>query len=72
MRDGHARPSRAADLEIYVKQADGSYTTSCRGFVKSAVGPAGHDGKWECPVCGRRVKATKTGWLYMHRAKGPA
>ena len=53
----------------FPKARGGGYTVSCKGMARSAVGPAGPDGKWECPVCGRRVGVIKTGYLKMHRSK---
>jgi hypothetical protein len=59
---------RTLEIELPKARGDG-WSISCKGMVKSAVGPADDGGKWECPVCGKRVSATKSGYLVMHRAR---
>jgi hypothetical protein len=64
------RPAINHRLEMELPKSRGEgYSISCKGMVRSAVGPAGADGKWECPICGKRVYATKSGYLVMHRAR---
>jgi len=67
MGDG-LRIDHDREIEFPQERKPGRYTVSCKGMSRSVVGPAGPDGKWECPVCGARVGSIRSGYFKMHRA----